>query len=94
MHFIVIFHDYERVPVAQDFNEVRIRSVVGEADHWRTAFKSAIPACKGKRKFVCKRLCVLAEHLIEGDERFSVVQFKFREIILSELGEIGNIGFE
>ena len=30
---------------------------------------------------------------IEGDERFSVVQFKFREIILSELGEIGNIGF-
>lgn len=30
---------------------------------------------------------------VEGDERFSVVQFKFREIILSELGEIGNIGF-
>ena len=30
---------------------------------------------------------------IEGDERFSVVQFKFREIIFSELGEIGNIGF-
>ena len=27
---------------------------------------------------------------IEGDERFSVVQFKFREIIRSELGEIGN----
>ena len=30
---------------------------------------------------------------IEGDEHFSIVQFKFREIILSELGEIGNIGF-
>ena len=30
---------------------------------------------------------------VEGDERFSVVQFKFREIIRSELGEIGNFGF-
>ena len=30
---------------------------------------------------------------IEGDEHFSILQFKFREIILSELGEIGNIGF-
>ena len=30
---------------------------------------------------------------IEGDERFAIVQFKFREIIRSELGEIGNFGF-
>ena len=30
---------------------------------------------------------------IEGDERFAVVQFKFREIIRSELGEIGNFSF-
>ena len=30
---------------------------------------------------------------IEGDERFAIVQFKFREIVRSELGEIGNFGF-
>ena len=30
---------------------------------------------------------------VEGDERFAIVQFKFREIIRSELGEIGNFGF-